>query len=359
MSFPVYATSLNALTHHVCGSLLTEGTRTPSRNGETVEVCDVELFLVEPQNRHLYLEGRTNNIYGTLGEVFWLLAEQTEISPVLEKFVPRAVNYSDDGKTWRAGYGERLFESNQIDHACQMFIKDGKNTRRSVMSIWQPNKDTIEAVQEQGYPDSKDYPCSNFLWYWVRDNKFNCKLGMRSNDWIFGGSNINIVEFTILQEIMLRLLQNARPEVFNEVQLGYYHHSVISLHLYDATIKQAENIVANKDVNLSRGAALKNFDISIGKHDYKQLKMFFRDIYYSFWNNSMQNESYDRVTKVFESHNVPRSGNQLYAYAILAEAYLDNLAKKPVDFNLMKSYLSDDLYEAVKHNKFTPKEWLV
>lgn len=351
--------TLNELTFKTCKRILDEGTDIPSRNGASKELCDISLFLEDPRARHLYLQGRTNNIYGTLGEIFWLLAGKTEISPVLEKFVPRASNYSDDGISWRAGYGDRMFVYDQIDHVIQMFLKDGKNTRRAVMAIWQPQKDTLKAVQEQGFQDSKDYPCSNFLWFWIRDNKLHSKLGMRSNDWIFGGSNINLVEFTILQELILALLKQSNLTEFSDVELGYYHHSVVSLHLYDATIKQAEKIVEAGCVNEKNFESTGTYPIIL-YGDYANMRGLFNDIYLRFCHIATEaNPTWMDMYEIFQNHGITTTGNQLFNYALLAEAYLMHLTGKKVDFQkTVLPYLKGCLLAAVMYNKFTPAEWL-
>jgi hypothetical protein len=287
------------------------------------------------------------------------LAGQVDVKPVLEFFVPRAIQYSDDQKTWRAGYGDRIYEYDQINHVVQMFMKDGKNTRRAVMSIWQPHKDTLRAVNEQGFADSKDYPCSNFLWFWIRNNKLYCKLGMRSNDWIFGGSNINVVEFSILQELILCLLKNGDKD-FADVELGYYHHSVISLHLYDATIKQAHAILENEAVHHVKEYT--NLPIVLGNLDYQKMFIFFRDIYYSLQHTILGDQEPGEiwtVEEVFKGHGVPTYNNQLYCYARLVEAYATTkLYGQTVGFDSIKDNLPRDLMNAVIHNTFTPKEWL-
>ena len=353
--FQITGNSLNSLTSNVCDTILSEGTELDSRNGKCLELLDYDVYLMNPLNRHLYLRGRTNNIYAAFGEIFWVMAGETNISPVLDKLIPRAINYSDDGETWRAGYGDRLYTKDQIEHVVQMFLADGKNTRRAVMSIWQPQKDTLHAVREQGFVDSKDYPCSNFLWFWIRNNKLYCKLGMRSNDVIFGMSAINIPEFTFLQEIILRLLQNADPLTFDEVGLGYYHHSVISLHVYEETSKQAKDIVSDLE-NDNRMAACDNYKINIGNLNYPLLKNFFECIYHHF-KNICNEEPISNINKIFEGFGVTTKENQLFNYAYLTEQYLKHKMKMECDISMLK-YISPDLKEAVKYNKFTPPNWI-
>lgn len=353
--------NLNAMTLGICKSLLIEGNKIPSRNGMTFEHCDVEIKLNNPQNRHLYLEGRKNNIYACFAEIFWILSGKNEIDPLMNFFLPRAVNFSDDGKTWQNGYGPKLYESGNVQNVIQSFLSDGKLTRRAVMAIWTPQTDTIHSLNELGITKPKDVSCNNFLWFWIRDNKLNLKVGVRSNDVLWGLSAINVPEWTVLQELVLQILKNSSEE-FKDVELGYYHHSVISLHIYDETAKQAVDMTDNTNMVVNFDRVHYNYDnypiLLSNKISIDKMKVFFGQLYESFCNNIINLDYYARVDSLFKEWGIPTEGNQLYNYASMVESYIDdklnNSFKKPLDLSI----LSEDLKEAVLVNKFTPKSWL-
>lgn len=130
---------------------------------------------------------------------------------------------------WRAGYGKRirnwpnykingLNQPQTIDQLEYVYetLKKHPASRQAVISLWNPSEDcTVEKT--------KDFPCSNWLHFMIRDNKLDCVLTIRSNDLIWGLSSINVYEFTVIQEILARLLG---------VEVGKYWHFADSLHIY-------------------------------------------------------------------------------------------------------------------------------
>lgn len=346
--------TLNELTFHVCKQLLETGNRLESRNGNTLELCDKEIFLTNPKNRHLYLEGRKSNIYACLAEIFWIMSGTNVLEPLMTTVLPRCTNYSDDGKTWTNGYGPKLYNHGNLRNVLQSFLADGKNARRAVMGIWTPDSDTIESLNKKGFKEHKDISCNNFIYFWIRDNKLNCKVCIRSNDVLWGLSAINIPEWTFLQEVVLRVLQTENPEVFCDVELGYYHHSVISLHVYDETVKQAQDLVCLSE-NKNRFEQLSNYPILMGNVKHDMIQTFFREIY-DVLCGEVKGQWDHTIEKVFEHWNVPKNNNQLYGYAKLVEGYIGNKTGKETPLDI--GWLSPDLRAAVVNNKFTPRIWL-
>lgn len=360
---PVVADSLNQLTYATCYKLIKDGgIKTSSRNGDTIEMCDVELFLKNPRNRHLNLHGRTNNLYAGFAETIWVMAGEDKLDPLMNFMLPRAKNYSDDGGiTWRAAYGNRLYSHGALESAVQSFLTDGKLTRQSVIAVHHADKDTNQSIKEvYGLDKTLDKPCNNFIWLWIRDNKLNMKVGVRSNDVIFGLSAINVLEWTVLQESILIVLRKS-DEQFKDIELGYFHQSVISLHLYDATITQAINLLQSKENTASSLEPLPNYNIKLGNIDsIKDMNRFYSDIYNVLCSIITYNEYGVRDTHdidmVFSDWGISPKENQLYNYAKLVEGYIHSKVGNPKSFDL--DILSPDLKKAVLNNKFTPAEWL-
>lgn len=352
--------TLNELTFKICKNLLTSGNVIESRVGKVYELCDIELFLAYPQNRHLYLEGRKNNIYACFAETIWVMAGRKELDPLMNFFLPRAKNFSDDGGlTWYGSYGSRLYYYDQIDSVIKTFLRDGKNTRRAVMTLWNPKFDSIQGLKEHGIEKPNDQPCNDILFFWIRDNKLNLKIGTRSNDGIWGFSGINVFEFTFLQEVILRLLQYADPETYDDVELGYYHTSVISLHIYDFTAGQAENIIDSEEANFINCEFQPNFPIELSnKINSLNVKDFFGDIY-TFICDEIRSSSSRSINDLFLDWNVSLNQNQLYYYVLLANLFIKGKYGKLIAADrLLIDNLPEDLKLAVKNSSFTPKELL-
>jgi len=237
--------NINQLVFKSLQELKTNGFRTSSRNGDITALYDVSLKFTNPRSRHLNLDGRTNNIFATLAEIIWVMAGRQDINPYLSFFIPRAPQYSDDGENWYAAYGDRMHRNDQIENIVEMFKIDGKGTRRATLSIFDPSTDTVKNYKKNTGGSVNDIPCNQWINFFITpDDKLNMKVIQRSGDIIFGTGNINLPEFSVLQEHILQEVQRMYPEV----TLGYYNHSVTNLHLYDFNGKQAIPILTNEQI---------------------------------------------------------------------------------------------------------------
>jgi thymidylate synthase len=212
------------------------GTKITVRNAGTKEVLFPHFIIARPEARTLLYPQRGNNPFSTLFETIWVLASKDNNIETLSKFLPRAKDYSDDGKTWRAGYPERIRafgakKTNQLNYVYEK-LKADPNTRQAIMSLWSPEEDCFDENGE--LKESSDFPCSNHLQFLIRGGKLHCSFCIRSNDAIFGLSSINFYEFTVIQEILASSLS---------VELGEFHYNVGSLQVYDWHKEKAEKIL--------------------------------------------------------------------------------------------------------------------
>jgi thymidylate synthase len=167
----------------------------------------------------------------------WLLAGRNDIE-WLQHYLPRAAEFSDDGKTWRGGYGPRLraFRGamnrdscvgtvDQLAHVVRL-LKEDPTTRRAVLAIYDPAIDT-----EPG----KDIPCNNWVHLLPRDGVLHAHVAIRSNDLMWGWSGINSFEWTQLLTVVAGLTGLKR---------GSITFSISSLHLYEHHWDKARTILA-------------------------------------------------------------------------------------------------------------------
>lgn len=78
-----------------------------SRNGETRECLMVHLSLARPLERVVVNDARKCSVPAQIAETAWVLAGRNDVE-WLSHYLPRAKEFSDDGKVWRGGYGPRL-----------------------------------------------------------------------------------------------------------------------------------------------------------------------------------------------------------------------------------------------------------
>lgn len=155
----------------------------------------------------------------------------------LERYLPRAPEFSDNGKIWRGAYGPRLRQwgkntiladnydplVDQLRHVVELLKKD-PGTRRAVINIYDPLIDTY---------DGKDIPCNNWLSFISRDGYLDLSVAIRSNDLIWGWSGINQFEWSVLQEVVAW---------YTGMKVGQLSFTQTSLHIYEKHWAKAEEI---------------------------------------------------------------------------------------------------------------------
>lgn len=317
---------INEVVYKAIDQLLLEGNRTPTRNGSAVSINNTMLSLKDPRCRHLQLFGRNNNIFATIAEIFWVYAGDDRIDPFLSFFLPRAKDFSDDGVTWRGGYGPRLYDNNQLDDVVECFVKEGIFTRRAVLNIYDHHLDSFSAMKEKGLEDTKDRPCNVFLDFFITpDKKLHMNAKSRSGDILWGVGSINIAEWTFIQEWVLSRVKDL---VDPEVTLGSYNHLVTNLHMYDFSGKQGYDVIENK---LKQRLGFDNNDgvseLVFPEGDSTVLKQFCTELL-NIWSSSITNHetSLDFISEyidaVFTKYGFLTENNLLHAYAEIVSAYI-------------------------------------
>lgn len=327
--------TLSEITDLAIASVVENGENRDSRNGEVIYLNNVIVELTNPMSRHLNLEGRNNNIYATIAELFWIMSGSDVIDPFLSFFLPRAKDYSDDGVTWRGGYGPRIYMDNQLQNAIDVFKTDGLDTRRSVISIY-------DSFIDSGV-ETKDLPCNNLIHFLVGSNgKLNMNVVSRSSDAIWGLFGINIAEWTFLQEYVAQMVG---------VPLGTYTHFTSNLHIYNSTGKQAHTVYKNFPQNLTSYIADRPCIFP-----EKDMRSFFINLV-ELYSREIKNYSCAYYTecsidKVFADSGVPMDNNTLYDYALLLSYYISGkMGDISVGYN--SNDLHKELLSCIEDSKFS------
>jgi thymidylate synthase len=200
------------------------GEEVGSRAGRTLELTHVGVTLEDPRQREILVPHRKASIAAQIAETAWVLAGRSDVDWLCH-YLPRASEFSDDGKVWRAGYGQRLRSwprrdgdpSDVVDQLRWVVdhLRESPSSRQAVMSIWDPVVDTTLG---------KDIPCNDWLNFSSRLGRLDLHVAVRSNDIIWGWSGINQFEWSVLLEVVAGLLG---------LQVGSLHFSTTSLHIYD------------------------------------------------------------------------------------------------------------------------------
>lgn len=213
--------------------LQTEGDEVGSRAGRTMELTHIGITLEQPWQREVLTPGRKPSLAAQIAETMWVLSGRDDMD-FLSNYLPRAKDFSDDGKTWRAGYGKRLRawprrdgSDDVIDQLAYVVrtLEASSLSRQAVMSIWDPQIDTAPG---------KDIPCNDWISFSNRKGRLDMHVALRSNDVIWGWSGINAFEWSTMLEVVAGILG---------VQVGALHFSTTSFHLYDRHWRKASRIV--------------------------------------------------------------------------------------------------------------------
>lgn len=206
------------------------------RGSETKEKIAVSLTITNPYDRVIVNPARKFSLKYGIAEWLWYDRNSNSLDEIAHysKFWR---NVSDDGKTVNSAYGYRIHGKgaamlvDQWLYARNELIKD-KDSRRAVCIIASPS-DMIN--------ETKDFPCTMYLQFLIRENKLHLAVSMRSNDLVLGFGN-DVFAFTLMQEKMLNELQSAYPEL----TMGHYHHFAGSLHIYQNKYSLIEDTITQK-----------------------------------------------------------------------------------------------------------------
>ena len=212
----------------LCAAVLDHGAEV----GRTKELTATSITLRHPEERELVLPGRNANIAAQIAETMWVLAGKTSGIVWLSHYLPRAVDFADDGKHWRAAYGPRLRNWKGVDQVAYVVnaLQADPQTRQAVIALWDPEVDILPGL---------DRSCNTTLQFTSRLGALDMHVSLRSNDVMWGLSGINAFCWSTLQEIIAELLG---------VDVGSMHLAAGSLHLYDRHWAKARRISEQRTV---------------------------------------------------------------------------------------------------------------
>lgn len=195
--------------------LRTMGVQQDSQHGKTLEMGQpVSVMYSNPRERILFDKTRDSNPFLNFFEALWIIQGRYDVK-FLEYLVSNMAKYSDNGKTYHGAYGDRMFGGrNQVDEAIRRLICN-KDDRQVVIMIREP--------MDMFY-SGKDNPCNLLVSCKIRNGKLNIHVFNRSNDFVWGLTGTNVVQFSMLQEYMAGMIG---------VEVGTYHQTTDSMHVYE------------------------------------------------------------------------------------------------------------------------------
>lgn len=208
------------------------GVARDSRNGEVLQSPEpVATVYQRPNERVLFHPWRDANPFFHHKEKLWMLAGRNDLPPLL-RYVPRFVEYSDDGGlTQNAAYGHRWRSArgwtgagsdfqggNRVDQLNTIIQLLRKNPldRQCVLQIW-------DHVYDLG-TNTKDHACNLTATFQVSPGgSLDMVVLCRSNDVIWGCYGANAVHFGALLEYVARSC---------DLPIGKYTQISVNWHAY-------------------------------------------------------------------------------------------------------------------------------
>ncbi|MCE5320518.1 MAG: thymidylate synthase [Bacteroidales bacterium] len=258
--------------------LLKEGVKRIIRGYNCWELPSPFMFKISnPTARLVTIAERKWNPILPYAESLWLAAGRNDLE-IVGHYLKNMKNFSDDGFFIRGGYGPRLRNYNGIsnDYKIQnrnnidiseyknsevdqfkyidLNFRNDINTRQAIINIGDPPKDCFD---ENGcLKETKDFPCTRLLHFQKQpiDNKLNLTVYMRSNDFMWGASAVNIFNFTFIQEYFAQILH---------LEIGEYYHIANNFHYYEkhrAQIQDISKVLDVKDVGFQYSKSFKCLD---------------------------------------------------------------------------------------------------
>jgi thymidylate synthase len=183
-------------------------------------------ILVNPTDVFADFESRKFNFKYFAGEVAWYLNRDRDIDYInqFSGFWKGITN--PNSNEINSNYGNLLF-GDQLKWVYDSLVKD-QNSRQAIAFLNQPK------FQFEG---NKDFVCTMYLNFFIRDNELNMKVQMRSND-IFYGLTYDAPFFAFVHQHMYLWLK----EVYPNLILGSYIHCADNIHYYEHHFELASSV---------------------------------------------------------------------------------------------------------------------
>lgn len=186
--------------------LLREGIKQQTRNGVAYSLATpLAVVYRNPRQRVLLDPYRDANPFFHLFESLWLLAGRND-SRWLDRFVRDfSSRFAEEDGRLHGSYGFRWRKHfdlegggssnmpDQLDMVVELLTKN-REDRRVVIQMWDPTADL-------GQP-RKDVPCNLTVVPRVVHNRLDITVFNRSNDFVWGMTGANAVQFSVLQEYL-------------------------------------------------------------------------------------------------------------------------------------------------------------
>tara|TARA_Y100000361_G_scaffold154356_1_gene179941 strand:+ start:6000 stop:6917 length:918 start_codon:yes stop_codon:yes gene_type:complete len=221
------------------------------------------------------------------GELAWYLKKDRDIN-YINNFSSFWKGITNPGTNKiNSNYGA-LVLNEQLEWVINSLIKD-KDSRQAIAFFNRP---------EFQFENNKDFVCTLYANFFIRDNKLHMKVQMRSND-MFYGLTFDAPFFSFLHQTVWRCVWEARVHKGEDehLELGNYYHCADNLHFYERHFDLADKIIKSTAKNKNYSLKLKDsfFKFENGKLKYTEKALDYIDDIDSVLNKNLKMESYKNI----------------------------------------------------------------
>lgn len=268
---------INSFLVGMANELLKKGIKRETRNATCYELpYPILITINNPCSRWITINSRKWNPILPYAESLWMASGNNDLK-MISHYLERMGNFSDNGLYLHGAYGPRIRDYNNDKKLINSFISYEENTvdqLKYIEDCFQKDSSTRRAVIQIGNPavdcfssnstllNTLDFPCTRTL-HFIKNNqtqKLDLIVHIRSNDFIWGASGVNIFNFTFMQEYIASILN---------LGIGKYYHFADNFHYYDYHNQKVIQI--SKEQNIIDDSYQYNMK-------YNNLKSFYKDL---------------------------------------------------------------------------------
>lgn len=181
---------------------------------------------IDPYMPIANFENRKFNWKYFAGELAWYLRKDNDVDYIGQFSGFWSTLTNPNSNEINSNYGSLLFNE-QLEWVVDS-LKADQNTRQAIAFLNQPK------FQFEG---NKDFVCTMYLNFFIRNNQLNMKVQMRSND-VFYGLTFDAPFFAFVHQHVHLWLKDTYPEL----DLGVYYHCADNSHFYERHFELASKI---------------------------------------------------------------------------------------------------------------------
>lgn len=212
---------------HLLADIASAGERYSPRGIGTLEIIQ-KTIAVNMRYPVVLIPERKLSYQFMAAEAYWILSGDDRVETIAP-FNKHISKFSDDGDRFFGAYGPKVMA--QTEYVVTKLVED-RDSRQAGLTIWRQNP-----------PQTKDYPCTIAMFFYIRDGKLNCNVFMRSSDaWL--GVPYDIFNFSMIAHYVCARL-NINGVV---VSPGDLYLTMASSHMYESDEQKVADIFRCSDI---------------------------------------------------------------------------------------------------------------